>query len=166
MKRLFCLALLGLLLPLATASAQLTGTVYTPKTQPPSALTTATASVTTASATGGGAAVDATIAVGFAHGLITDCTWAPVSNASVDSAVVALYADAAHTKLLSYITGSSFTGVDATKPLPYIAGTGGAGWTAAMVHDSEDTNAYFQVVNKTGGQDGTVLLTCTFVRDS
>ena len=154
------LLLLGMALP---ASAQLR---LQPGVTTASAVTVTTVDVTTASATGGGAAVDATLAVGFQHGLITDCAWEPVSNASVDSVVIALYADSGHTKLLNYITGSAISGVNVAKPLPTIAGTGGASYTVPAVHDSDDTNAYMTVANKTGGQDGTIKITCTFLRDS
>lgn len=163
MIRLFSIVTFILLCALPAAAQ---GIRYTAPTANPSALTTATVDVTTASATGGGIYVDATLAVGFQNGLISYCTWEPVSNASVASIIVAQYADSGHTKLLAYLTGDASVGVATTDYWPRYRGMGGMVLALAGVHRSEDTNAYLQVKNTTGGQDGTIKVTCKFVRDS
>lgn len=154
------LLLLGLALP---ASAQLH--LY-PPTSTTSAVTVATANATSASATDGGAGVNLTIAVGFSHGIITDCTWEAVSNASVNSVAIEQFSDSARSNSIGWLAGGSGSGVAATVPLPTFTAMGSR-ITYAAVHDSEDANLYLKVYNKTGGgQDGTVKVTCTVLRDS
>lgn len=113
---------------------------------------------TTEEASGGGLEVALTIAVGAPMGLIIKADWEPVSNASVAAVTVAYYADAARTQLLGYLIGTNASGVASGTSAPIFSAMG-AQIRYPAVHDSEDSNLYLNVWNKTGGQDGTIKVT-------